>query len=49
MPAALRPKGLPTRVVYSILGKPANVTGKRTPREKWIDEKLLSERTWRLK
>lgn len=49
MPATLRPKGLPTRVVYSILGKPANITGKRTEREKLIDKKLLGQITWRLK
>jgi hypothetical protein len=49
MPCSLRPKGLPTRVLYSILGKPANITGKRDAREKKIDEKLLSQNTWRLK
>lgn len=49
MAVAPRPKGKATKIFYDILGKPANMDTKKTPKESKTDKRLTFEDTARVR
>jgi hypothetical protein len=48
MPAMVRWEKEANKIVFNILGKPANFKP-RTERERWIDKRLFFEETYRVR
>lgn len=49
MPGMPRIKGKPTRIAYSVLGIPANMLFKKTPKQERINKRLMFDETIRAK
>jgi hypothetical protein len=49
MPVAPRPNKKARKIVYSLLGVPANLAHKLTKREKYINSVLLPQETFRVR
>lgn len=49
MPSMPRIPGKPTQIAYKILGIPANVSFKRTKKEKAVNRRLVYEETTRVR
>lgn len=45
----LRPKGKATRIAFEVLGAPINETGKKTKKQKKINEQLVFQETARVR
>lgn len=45
----LRPKGKPEKIVWDILGEPANLAAKRTLKQRILNARLLREETVRVR
>lgn len=49
MPVMLRPKGLPEKIAFSILGVPANLRGGKSSKESKVDRAIAYQNTQRIK
>lgn len=49
MPAMPRMSGKAAQIAYKILGKPANMQSKKTPRQQQINTRLVFEETQRVR
>lgn len=45
----IRPQGKAQKIVWGILGEPANIAAKKTPKQRIIDARLLREETVRVR
>lgn len=45
MPSMIRPRGKAKKIAYKILGRPANMTSKETPKQKKVDRLLDIQET----
>jgi hypothetical protein len=45
MPATLRPKGKATKIAWKVMGKPANLKDHKTPKDKYINDRLVFDET----
>jgi hypothetical protein len=49
MPVAPRAKGKAQKIAFKILGKPANLSFKRSPQQEYVNELLISQESSRVK
>lgn len=45
MPAMLRIRGKATKIAWKVLGKPQNLKDNKTPKDRWIDKRLVFDET----
>lgn len=45
----VRPSGKARKIAWDILGKPANMTSKRTPHQDAVNRRILAEETSRVR
>jgi hypothetical protein len=49
MPQAIRTKSKATKIAYKVLGVPLNLQGKKTPKQKEVNKRLIFEETARIR